>query len=143
MSLLSSPNLKQFGRFVVIGCANAAVDFGVLYLLIMVTGQATDGPYALFKAVSFSVATAHSYLWNKFWTFKAGQSGGGASEALRFLSVATVSLVINVSAASLIVSVGPLAGLSPIQWAGVGAAAGTIASLFFSFTGYRLFVFKK
>jgi putative flippase GtrA len=143
MQLPSRPTIIQFGKFVVIGFANAAVDFAVLYLLIIVTGKATDGPYALFKTVSFLVATGHSYFWNKFWTFRAGTSNGGMAEALRFIGVATISAVINVSVASLVVYSGPRAGFSPIEWAGIGALFGTLASLMFSFLGYRLFVFKK
>ena len=46
----------QFGRFVAIGFSNAAVDFGVLYILIASTGLAAGLAYSAFKAISFSVA---------------------------------------------------------------------------------------
>src|SRR3989344_1601299 len=42
----------RFGRFAAIGFTNAAVDFGVLYLLIGLTGLAAGLAYSLFKAIS-------------------------------------------------------------------------------------------
>jgi len=132
----------QFGRFAAIGFANALVDFGVLYLLIAQTGQ-TDGPhYSVFKALSFAVATVHSYLWNKYWAFEAGGSRGGAREAASFLSVALGAILVNVGTASLVVAVRP-AAVDPAAWAGIGAVVGSAVSLVLSFAGFRLFVFRK
>lgn len=132
----------QFGRFCAIGFANALVDFGVLYLLIAQTGQ-TDGPhYSLFKALSFLVATVHSYLWNKYWAFDAGASRGGVREAASFVSVAVGALLVNVAVASAVVALRPDA-VDAAAWAGVGAIAGSAVSLVLSFAGFRLFVFRK
>ncbi|MCC6934190.1 MAG: GtrA family protein [Candidatus Yanofskybacteria bacterium] len=132
----------QFGRFAAIGFANAAVDFGVLYAFIAATGLATGGAYAAFKAVSFSVATVHSYLWNKYWAFDAGRSRGGQREVLAFLGVALSSLLVNVGAASVVVALRP-ATFAVASWAGIGAVVGSAAALVFSFTGFRLFVFNR
>ena len=133
----------QFGRFAAIGFTNAAVDFGVLYLGIALTGVAAGAGYSALKAFSFLIATIHSYLWNKYWAFDAGGSQGGAREASAFASVAVVSILINVGVASLVVAAGPLFGLDERAWAGIGAAAGSATSLILSFIGFRLFVFKK
>jgi putative flippase GtrA len=132
----------QFGRFACIGFANAAVDFGVLYILIAATGLAEGGAYATFKAASFAVATLHSYLWNKYWTFEAATTAGGKSEILSFVSVALASLVVNVGAASLVVALRPET-IAITSWAGVGAVVGSATALVFSFIGFRVFVFKK
>jgi putative flippase GtrA len=133
----------QFGRFAAIGFTNAAVDFGVLYLGIALTGIASGSGYSLLKGLSFLVATLHSYLWNKYWAFDAGGSRGGTREAASFMSVAVVSILVNVGVASLVVAAGPLFGLTAAAWAGVGAAAGSATSLILSFVGFRLFVFRK
>jgi putative flippase GtrA len=132
----------QFGRFAAIGFANALVDFGVLYLLIARTGYSAGLAYSMFKALSFSVATVHSYFWNKYWAFEAGGSRGGTSEVARFGAVAIASVAVNVVTASLVVAVRP-ASFVPQSWAGIGAVVGSAVALIFSFVGYRVFVFRK
>ncbi len=132
----------QFGKFAAIGFSNAAVDFGVLYLFIGLTGVAGGLSYTLFKTVSFSVATVHSYFWNKSWAFEASGSQGGATEIARFVSVALASLVVNVVVASVVVTLGPQEA-DARAWAGIGAIVGSAAALVFSFIGFRIFVFRK
>src|SRR6185436_15533667 len=97
----------------------------------------------LFKAVSFSVATVHSYFWNKYWAFQAGNVPVTGREMLSFLSVSLASLAINVGAASLTVAVGPLAGLGAPAWAGAAAIVGSAVALILNFAGLRIFVFRK
>ncbi len=134
--------LTQFGRFACIGFANALVDFGVLYLLIGWTGYSAGIAYSFFKTVSFTVATVHSYFWNKYWAFDAGASRGGGSEIARFSVVALASIVVNVAAASATVALRP-AAFGAQTWAGIGAVVGSAVALIFSFIGYRVFVFRK
>jgi putative flippase GtrA len=134
--------MAQFGRFAAIGFANAAVDFGVLYLFIGLTGLVSVTAYAAFKAVSFLVATTHSYFWNKRWAFDASRSRGGSGELARFIGVALASVVVNVAVASLIVAARPVS-FDAAAWAGISAIAGSAIALIFSFAGFRIFVFKK
>ena len=133
---------NQFGRFTAVGFTNAAVDFGVLYLLIWQTDQSTGYYYAGFKGLSFIIANIHSYFWNKRWVFDTGNKRSTRGEVTKFAVVTTLSALINVSVASLVnnISIGQVA---PAAWAGVGAAAGSAAALIFSFVGFRLAVFKK
>ena len=135
---------NQFGKFAVIGFTNAAVDFGVLNLLIANTDISSGGWYSVFKAISFMSAVVPSYFWNKHWAFSA--SGGEVSgfEFAKFMSVAIVSIFINTGIASLVVNfVNPLGGLSIQIWANVGAVAGSAVALIFSFVGFKTAVFKK
>jgi len=132
----------QFGKFACIGFANAMVDFGVLYVLIGYTGLAEGSAFSLFKAISFSFATVHSYLWNKYWAFDAARTSGGSTEAVSFIGVSLASLLVNVAAASVVVSLRPET-VAVASWAGVGAIVGSAVALIFSFTGFRVFVFKK
>lgn len=134
---------RRFGRFAAIGFTNAAVDFGVLFLLIGLTGHNTGLYFSIFKGLSFVVASLHSYYWNKFWAFDAGSSQGGVGEAAKFFAVAAVSVAVNVLAASATVAVGPLVGLTANQWALVGAVVGSAVALIFSFVGYKVYVFHK
>ena len=135
---------NQFGKFAVIGFTNAAVDFGVLNLLIANTEISSGGWYSVFKAISFLSAVVPSYFWNKHWAFAT--SGGEVSgfEFAKFISVAIVSIFINTGTASLVVNfVNPLGGLSIQIWANIGAVAGSAVALVFSFVGFKVAVFKK
>jgi putative flippase GtrA len=140
------PFFAQFGKFAAIGFTNAAVDFGVLYLLIGMSGIATGVYYTVFKSTSFLVAMLNSYLWNKFWTFsgtaQSGQNNG--SEFLRFAIVTLIGFLINVGIATLMVNVvGSQFGMDEKAWAGMGAVAGSALGLIWNFVGMRLLVFAS
>lgn len=134
---------NQFGKFVAIGFTNAAVDFGVLNLLIAATGVSTGIWYPVFKAISFVCAVVPSFFWNKYWAFEAGGTGKGVAEFLKFMSVMILSVLVNDGAASLVVNyVHPILGLSTPAWANIGAIVGSAVALIFSFTGFKIAVFK-
>ena len=134
---------NQFGKFVTIGFTNAAVDFGVLNLLIAGTGISTGIWYPAFKGVSFVCAVIPSFFWNKYWAFEAGGSGGGWAEFWKFMSVMIIAILINDGAASLVVNfVHPVLGLGAHAWANVSAVVGSAVALIFSFTGFKVAVFK-
>lgn len=134
---------RSFGKFAAIGFTNFAVDIAILNFFIAKTDIASGFWYSVFKGTAFLVAVTHSFFWNKYWAFEAGQSHGGRSEFGKFMSVNLAALLVNVGVASLIVSgVNPLFGLSAELWANLGAVAGSAAALVFSFLGIRLLVFK-
>lgn len=135
---------NQFGKFAAIGFTNAAVDFGVFYLLLSSSGADPEGLAPnLFKVVSFFLATVHSFMWNKYWAFEASKSRGGAKEAGQFTAVALVSLAVNAIVFALVKAVPPLFGLDIKLWLGLALVAGSAAALIFSFAGFKLFVFRK
>ncbi len=134
---------SQFGKFVTIGFTNAAVDFGVLNLLIFATGIAAGIWYPVFKIISFVCAVIPSFFWNKYWAFGAGGTREGWTEFLKFMSVMVVSVFINAGTASLVVNfIHPVLGLNPAAWANAGAVAGSAVGLIFSFAGFKVAVFK-
>ncbi len=138
------PFFDPFARFVIIGFSNAAVDFGILNVLIFTT-HITQGYYfSLFKTIGFIFALLNSYIWNKFWTFNAGKSGGGHREVGAFVLVVAGSLIINVGISSLIVNfIPPLFGVSLELWVNIASAFAVIFGLFWNFLGMRFLVFKK
>lgn len=132
----------QFAKFAIIGATNAAVDFGILNLLVGWTGIAKGKYFAVFKATSFSFAVVHSFFWNKYWAFQFTENGFSGAEFVQFILVYLVGMIINVGVASFVVNrIEPQFGLSARMWANVSAVAGSIAALVVSFVGLRFFVF--
>ena len=136
--------LFQFSKFVATGFMNAAVDFGILNLLIYLTGIAGGGGYIVFKGASFIVANINSYIWNRAWVFSGrAPSTDKRNEYVQFLVVSVVGLLLNVSAAVVVVSaIGPQFGMSAKAWANMGAAAGSATGLLWNFLGYKFIVFR-
>lgn len=138
------PVAFQFGKFISVGFANTAVDFGILNLLMLLTDISAGIAYSVFKGISFIVAVIHSYVWNKFWTFKKTETEQVGREFLRFFIVSLIGFCINVGIASFVVNViSTPAAISPKIWANIGAAAGSIAGLAWNFVGFKFIVFKK
>lgn len=134
---------NQFGKYAAIGFTNAAVDFGVLNLLIFTTGVSAGIWYVVFKAVSFVCAVIPSFFWNKYWAFEAGGTGKGGAEFLKFMSVMIIAILINDGTASLVVNyVHPVLGVGAHAWANIGAVVGSAVALIFSFAGFKVAVFK-
>lgn len=135
---------NQFGKFTAIGFTNAAVDFGVLNLLIAQTGFLEGKGYAGLKSISFIIALLMSYIWNKYWAFRSQNSRGGAGEFFRFFLVTVLSFGLNVSVAYFVAThMEPVLGLDARAWANVAAVAGSGIALVFSFMGFKKAVFKR
>jgi len=135
--------MKQFAKFVIVGIINTAIDFGILNLLIYLSGISAGIYFILFKSVSFAAANINSYILNRTFVFNS-EERGLAREYGQFLMVSLVAIIINVGAASLVVNlITPQFGLGPKIWANVGAAAGTAAGLLWNFLGYKFVVFKR
>ena len=127
----------QFGKFVAIGFTNFAVDAGILNLLLALTGISGGAWYAVFKTISFIIAVCHSYFWNRRWTFQPLEQSSG-SEFAKFMAVMLLSLLVNVSVATLVVHLLP----SSVVNANIGAIVGSATALVFSFVGFRVVVFR-
>lgn len=135
--------LFQFAKFGVTGGLNASIDFGILNILIILTGVASGSYFSLYKGASFIIANLNSYFWNKRWTFE-GRTGLGGGEYAKFFLVSLGGLVLNVGVASLVVNVlKPVFGITPEVWANFGALSASIAGLLWNFIGYKFIVFTR
>jgi putative flippase GtrA len=132
----------QFIKFLCVGLINTGVDFGVLNLLMFLTGITVGVGYSFFKAISFTVAVINSYFLNKRWTFRR-EGKMEKKEFTKFLIISLIAFGINVSTASLLVNlIGPIGNISSYLWANISALAATAFTTLINFFGYKYFVFK-
>jgi len=132
----------QFIKFLVVGLLNTGVDFGILNLLMFLTGISSGLGYSVFKAISFTCGVINSYVWNKRWTF---QKGGKleSKEFSKFFIINLVAFGINVGTASLLVNfVEPIGGISPYVWANISALVAAGFTTLINFFGYKYLVFR-
>jgi len=138
------PVIFQAGKFISVGILNTMIDWGVLNVLMLLTGIVAGNGYKIFKGISFLVAVFNSFIWNKLWTFKKQDTGKTQKELIQFLTFSVIGFIINVGVASFVVDIiGPKAGISKELWGTVGAAAATVFSMTWDFIVYKFIVFKK
>ncbi|WP_366557258.1 GtrA family protein [Pseudonocardia sp. SCN 73-27] len=80
----------QLTRFVAVGVASAAVDYGVYQLLLLAVGM---DPHVA-KGISFILGTTTAYLLNKRFTFT--EAGGGKGRFAGFVVLYATTFAINV-----------------------------------------------
>ena len=146
MDLISRrlPVFVQFGKFAAVGLSSTSIDFGVLNILSMTTGVTAGFILGGVNVPGFSVAVISSYFWNKFWTFKAGGSGGVMQDFPKFLAVATIGLILNSGIIILLTTfVPPFFGVSAATHLNLAKIVATVLVLFWNFFGLKFLVFKK
>ena len=107
-SLVASrvPSLFEFSKFAVVGVLNSGVDFGILNLLMLITGLSSGAAFLAFKSISVTLGVINSYLWNKYWTFNTSNSAADARrEFMAFMVVTLIAVGVNVAGADVIVNV--------------------------------------
>ena len=85
-----SANWWQAVRFLAVGASGFAIN--LLVFSVLVHGAGAD--YRLAALCSNLVALANNFLWNRHWTFKAGD-GSATHQAPRFALVCTGGVVVN------------------------------------------------
>ena len=84
------PMISQLIKFCLVGVFNTFLHFGIYYCLTRYLGL----QFLLANALAFMLAASSSYLLNKFWTFE-DKSKDHRKQYSKFISVATVGLIIN------------------------------------------------
>ncbi len=80
-------NWIQLFKFGLVGASGFAINL-VVYKLLLGYGAHQAA------AVSFIVAAASNYWWNRHWTF-SGQKGSFALQGMRFYAVSAAAFVVN------------------------------------------------
>lgn len=75
-------------RFLFVGVLNTVVWYAIYYLQLKLGIN-----YILSNVIAYILATIHSYLWNKFFTFKTKEQS--KEEIIRFILVCFASLAIG------------------------------------------------
>lgn len=132
--------LWQFSKFAEVGVLNTAIDFGILNLMIAVTGI-TSGPGIIpLNALALSCAVVNSYFWNRRWVFGSAKQGN----FVVFFIVTIIGIAINSGIVFLVTTFVPkIWAIDNTLWANFAKVMATGISLFWNFAGYRLLVFKK
>lgn len=125
-------------RFAVVGGANTALDFALLFLMV---GLGLDKIAANF--VSTAVAFVFSFFVNKSFTFKS--TGGDARKQFAlFLVISVAALwvvqpIIILSMSAILAS----SGLSELVVLFIAKLVATLGSMIWNYILYKKFVFKS
>lgn len=82
---------RRFVKFAIVGTVGAAVDFGILNLLILAAGF----PKVWANTCSFTAAVISNFTWNRLWTFPESRTRPIGAQLLKFSVVNAVGLGIN------------------------------------------------
>ncbi len=133
----------QFIKFVIVGFSNFVITFGILNLLMLLTGITSGFYYSIFISISFACGVINSYIWNKRWTFKKGNKLE-KKEFSKFLTITLITFGLNIVLASALVNlVGPIGGISSYTWANISALAAAGFTTLINFFGYKYLVFPS
>jgi len=134
--------IYQFIKFIEVGILSTAIDFGILNLLIWITGITGGLIIAPLNATPFLVSSTNSYFLNKSWTFQSKESAWG-KKFPKFLIISGIGLGINTGIVVLGTSlISPLLGLSSGAWVNLMKVLATSVSMTWNFLGYKFWVFN-
>lgn len=122
----------QLFRYLFVGGAAFAVDFGALYFFTSVVGW----HYLFSNLIAFGLGLATNYLLSVRWVFQQRKFEDRKKEFLMFAAIGVVGLILNQLVLWLLTD---LAGLFYL-YSKIGATA---AVFLWNFLGRRYFVFYK
>ncbi len=141
------PIIYQFAKFAAVGTLNSFIDLGVLNLETLFystpAGQISNVVFAVFKTISFLVATTNSYFWNKLWTF-GDKSRSRSGKVAKFYAITILTWSLNVGVATAVKALGQSVAVDPTIWVNIIAPiAGILSAMMGNFLGYKYLVFKS
>lgn len=121
----------QLFKFGMVGCSGYVINLAVFAVLADNLGL----HHALAALGAFAVAVSNNFLWNRHWTFTAGEDPAGF-QAMRFLAVSFLALILNLAVLEALV-VGTTMGSLLAQAIAVAVA------MPFNFAGNKLWTFAN
>jgi glycosyltransferase involved in cell wall biosynthesis len=129
---LGSATQKEALRFMSVGVINTLLDVCIYFLLTRTVGFFADH-LTIAKFASFMVGTVSSLVLNRSWTF-AIQKRITAAEVVRFYSMTSLSIIVNVLAMNVLLALGMYDLLALVIT--------TVFTFAINFTLAKLWVFK-
>ena len=123
-------NWLQLLRFGTVGASGYVINLAVFTVLL----HAADVDYRFASAAAFTVALANNFVWNRRWTFRAGDGHAGF-QAVRFLITSLVAFGFNLL---LLLGLVGLLGVADIPAQAIAIAAATPLN----FAGSKLWSFR-
>ncbi len=155
---------NQFAKFAVVGVLNTAIDFGILNIVVIITGvTGSDLSYMVLQRLNIPLvsqllpdswiigivnvpgvvlALVNAYFWNKFWVFGNRDNKGIVHNLPTFLLVSGIGVVINSGIVILATSY-PVTFVNAKTWLNIAKLFATVFSLAWNFVGYKFIVFKS
>lgn len=121
----------QLLRFGLVGASGYVVNLAVFTLAV----HGAELPYQVAATLAFLVAVSNNFLWNRHWTFKAGD-GRAHHQAARFLLVSVAAFAAGLVILTLLVEV---AGLREVP----AQAIAIVAVTPLSFLANKLWSFSR
>ncbi|MGD0167165.1 MAG: GtrA family protein [Gaiellaceae bacterium] len=100
-ALRARHNWVQLAKFCTVGGSGYVVNLGVYAIALNLAGF----DYYVAATISFLVAAANNYLWNRLWTFR-DQRGHFAYQGLRFFVVSAAVYAANILLLTLLIALG-------------------------------------
>ena len=85
--LLDALPIIQLSKFSFVGILNTIVGYGAFFIFL------TWFNYLVSLIIAHIIGVTHSYVWNKYWTFKS--DGIQINEFVKFNSVYVIVFVVN------------------------------------------------
>lgn len=127
---------RQLAKFALAGAFADVIDIKVFQLFFLFL------PLPVFlKVISFLVATVVKYVSDKYWAFENFGKKDMHVEALKFLLVAVVGLIINVSSFWLFSRMET--GIPLNLWLELSIIFAALVAAAWNFIGYKFIVFKR
>ncbi len=120
----------QLLKFGLVGCSGYVINLGVFVVLVDLLGAY----HSLAAVGAFCVAVTNNFLWNRHWTFDAGEERAGF-QAVRFLVVSVLALVVNLAVLEALVAGAGVGSL-------VSQAIAVTVAMPFNFVGNKLWTFS-
>lgn len=123
----NSVGLAEGARYLIVGCLNTAVGYGVFGAAVWL-----GSPHQTALLLNYLIGSVHSYLWNRFWTFRA--TGSHRRQLSRFLLVNGAMYGTN----ALLLEGFVRAGLAPL----LAQLACLVITTVLGYAGHRLWSFR-
>jgi putative flippase GtrA len=121
----------QLIKFGIVGISNTLVDFLVFTVMVYTFSIRAD----ISQAFSYSAGTLNSFIFNKKWTFKANVGTNTKLQAIRFIIINGISLILSSVCVSYLIEDLSLNKL-------LAKIAVTLLTQVINYFGYKLIVFK-